>query len=440
MAACNLTIELDEPKKIRVGGEVVTGSVVVRCDKETNCKGLVISTRWTTHGRGNIDSGTAQEVTAFQGAWQAGQEYKYPFKLACATWPPTHYGTFLNVSHNVEARAKLAWATDPKAVVEFPVVASSSPADVQPTRKPAAGMGWLGWLILSAIGLIFLIAFWWLVPVVAIVVGLFWFFKSFLPKQLTGSIVTKLEPGRVRSGEVVGGHLSFTPKRSAKINGIRCTFSGVESCVSGTGSNRKTHTNELHKQVIELTGAQRLQSGQLQSFDFEISVPAGAAPSMKLTDNQILWSVEMRIDIPSWPDWTETIPLIVEPGEATAEANRLQAEQGLSAEDEWFEQVLQQLQESDDVETKQLVLDAIQEHEFTLSLEVEGEAIEPTLLSSPPGPGKWLETYDKQRDLMVELFVPASAREPAIDTVWRGRIGILGYDSENEVLSVRMLV
>jgi len=440
MAACNLKIELDEPKKIRLGGEVVTGTVVVRCDKETNCRGLIISTRWTTHGRGNIDSGTVEEETAFQGAWQSGQEYKYPFKLKCATWPPTHYGTYLNVSHNVEARAKLSWATDPKAVVEFPVVASSSPADVQPSRQQSSSMSSLGWVILSAIGLIFLIAFWWLLPIVAIVMGLIWFFKSFLPRQLTGSIETKLEPRRARAGEVIRGHLSFTPKRSVKINAIRCTFSGVESCVSGTGSKRKTHTNELYKQVVELTAGQRLPGGQLQSFDFEMTVPSGAAPSMKLSDNQVLWNIEMRIDIPSWPDWTETFPLIVEPGEVTGEASRLQSEQGLSAEDEWFEQVLQQLQESDDVEKMQMVLDAIREHEFTLSLEIEGEAIEPTLSNTSTGPGKWFESYDKQRDLIVELFVPASAREPAIDTVWRGRIGILGYDSENEILSACMLV
>ncbi len=439
MAACNLRIELDEPKKIRLGGELVSGTVVVRCDKETNCKGLVIGTRWTTHGRGNIDSGTAEEVTAFQGAWQSGQEYKYPFKLACATWPPTYYGTYLNVSHNVEARAKLAWATDPKAIVEFPVVASTSPADVQPSRKQSANMGVFGWVILSAIASIFIIAFWWLIPIVAIVLGFIWFFKSFLPRQLTGSIETSLEPRRARAGETVRGHLSFTPKRSLKINSVQYTFSGVESCVSGSGSNRKTHTNELMKQVVELTGAQRLIGGQRQSFDFEIATPAGAAPSMKLTDNQVLWSVEMRIDIPSWPDWTETFPLILEPGEAAEESDRLQIEQGLTPEDEWFEQVLQQLKESDDSERLLLVLDAIREHEFTLSLEIEGESIEPTFDYAPEGPGKWLETYDKRRDMMVELFVPASEREPAVDTVWRGRVGILGYDHENEILSARLL-
>ncbi len=441
MAACNLKIELDEPRKVRMGGDEVTGTVVVRCDKETNCKGLVISTRWTTHGRGNIDSGTAEEVTPFQGSWQAGQDYKYPFALKCATWPPTYFGTYLNVSHVVEARAKIAWAIDPKATAEFPVVATASPANLTPQRKvQQGGLGIFALVIFAIVALIFLAFFWWLIPIALIGIAVYWFFKSFLPKQLTGSIKTELEPRRVRAGEPVRGNLSFTPQRNVSINSVNFTFSGIENCVSGSGSNRKSHKNDLLKQVVELTGPQRLTSGQRQSFDFEIQVPPNAAPSMKLTDNQIQWSVLLRIDIPRWPDWTETIELIVEPGESTGEANRLEVEQAMTAEDEWFEQVLQQLQESDDTERMQLVLEAIREHEFTVTLDVAGEAFELASNYAPEVPGKWFETYDKRRDMCVELFVPSTAPEPQIDSVWRGRIGIVGYSSDDEVLSARMLV
>ena len=196
-----------------MAGEQVTGTVIVSCDKDVNCKGLTVATRWSTHGKGNIDSGVSEETVAFQGAWQAGQEYKYPFKLKVADWPPTYYGTFINVSHSVDARAKLAWATDPRATAEFPVVVATSPADVQPSRKQvASGCGWIGIIFFVAIVAMFAVAFWWLIPIVAIVVAGVWFFKSFLPRQLTGSIETKLEPRRVKPGEVACGHMSFTPK------------------------------------------------------------------------------------------------------------------------------------------------------------------------------------------------------------------------------------
>ena len=441
MAACNLKIQLDEPKKIRVGGEVLTGTVIVRCDKDTNCKGLTVCTRWTTHGRGNVDSGLGAEEVVFQGAWQAGQEYKYGFKLATASWPPTYFGTYLNVSHYVEARAKLAWATDPKASVEIPVVVTTSPADVQPSRKQSAnGCGPIGWVLLGLILLVFAVAFIWLVPIIAIVAVIVWFFKSFLPKQLTGSIETKLEPRRVKAGGVVHGHLSFTPKRSVNINSINYKFTGAENCSSGSGSNRKSHKIDLSQQVGELAGTQRLTAGQLQSFDFEIKVPANAAPSMKLIDNEVVWTVELRVDIPKWPDWTETFTMIVEPSEqAGVESGRLEADQARSADEEWFDQVLEQLQGSTDAERLNLVLAAIREHEFKVTFEIEAELIAPKTNYLPEEPGVWLETYDSDRDLYVALFVPNTLVAPQIDTTWSGRIGVLDYISQDELLIARML-
>ena len=440
MAACNLKIQLDEPKKIRVAGDQVTGTVIVSCDKDVNCKGLTVATRWSTHGKGNIDSGVSEQTVAFQGAWQAGKEYKYPFKLKVADWPPTYYGTFINVSHSVDARAKLAWATDPRAIAEFPVVVATSPADVQPSRKQVSGgCGWIGIIFFVAIVAMFAVAFWWLIPIVAIVVAGVWFFKSFLPRQLTGSIETKLEPRRVKPGKVVRGQLSFTPKWSVNINAIKYTFSGVERCVSGSGSNRTTHNHELTQLVEPLVGSQRLPAGQLQSFDFEITVPTSAAPSMKLIDNEVLWTVELRIDIPRWPDWTETFPLIVEPRSQAEETSRVEAERADAGEDEWLDQVIDQLQESEDAGSLRLILDAIREHEFMVSLEVEGDQDAAVAKYTPEVPGKWLAAYDSRHGLDVCLFVPSSLATPAEEAIWRGRIGIVDYDSDEELLIARVI-
>lgn len=441
MAACNLNIQLDEPKKVRVGGEVVTGTVIVRCDKDTNCKGLSVSTRWTTHGRGNVDSGVGDEGVLFQGAWQAGQEYKYGFKLAAASWPPTYYGTYLNVSHCVEAQAKLAWAVDPKATVEFPVVATTSPDDVQPSRKQlASGCGPFGWVIFGLIALVLFVFFWWVIPIIAVIGLVIWFFKSFLPKQLTGSIETKLEPRRSKAGDVVRGHLSFTPKRNLNINAINYTLTGVENCTSGSGSNRKSHKHELSIDTGQLAGRQRLLAGQPQKFDFEITIPAGAAPSMKLMDNEVTWTVVLRVDIPKWPDWTETFTLIVEPSaQAGDELRRNESGQTRSADDEWFDQVLEQLQGSNEAGQLRMVLDAIREHEFKVTLDIEDTQESPTSNYLPEEPGVWLETYDSDRDLYVELFVPARLVVPPIETKWSGRIGVVDYVSDEDLLVARML-
>ena len=440
MATCNLKIELDEPKKVRFGGDTVTGTVIVNCEKDSNCKGLEISTAWSTHGRGNLDQGVGELAVAYQGFWQAGQEYRYPFKMKVAAWPPTYYGTYLNVSHSVVARAKLAWQTDPRVEKEFPVVARSSPAYLQPVRQQISGSSKLViWMILAIIGLVFGIAFLWLLPFILLIVGLVWFFKFFLPKQLTGSVKCDVEPKRVQAGDRIKGQLSFTPKRGLKVNSVGYTISCVEKCVSGSGSNRKTHIHELLKRSESLVAESRLPAGQLQSFDVEYVLPPNAAPSMKLSDNEITWSIVFRIDIPSWPDWTETITLIVAPSEGVSgDAAQPQVE-GLSqrsGEDEWFDQVLEQLQGSGDRDRLQLVLGAIREHEFTVSLTIEEELDSVGTHVLPDTDGRWLYTLDEQRDLDVALFVPYTMETPLLETVWRGRIGILDYSEEEETLSL----
>jgi hypothetical protein len=134
MASCNLTIEIDEPSRVRVGGETVTGTVVVTAEKDVNCKGLEVSCCWMTHGRGNVARGDAETQTLYQGEWQSGQVYRYPFKLKSSTWPPSYYGNYLNVGHYIEARAKLPWKLDPEVQQEFPLVATETPADLTPTQ------------------------------------------------------------------------------------------------------------------------------------------------------------------------------------------------------------------------------------------------------------------------------------------------------------------
>ena len=156
MAACTLTVQLDDPTRARVGGEPISGTVIVVTDKEVQCKGLNVTSHWATHGRGNVAQGEVEVKTLFQGGWQAGQEYRYPFSLATATWPPTYYGHHLNVSHFVQADAEIPWSINPRATTEYRVIAVESPADLTPVDNKVAQSSWIGWAIgIVIIGLLF---------------------------------------------------------------------------------------------------------------------------------------------------------------------------------------------------------------------------------------------------------------------------------------------
>ena len=436
MAACTLKIELDDAYRPRSGGEELSGSVVVQCHKNIQCNGLEVSTGWKTHGRGNVDSGVCETVTVYSGAWQAGQTYRYSFKLHAGTWPPTYHGNFLNVRHAVSAQAKIPWSFDPKTEFEFPLVVNESPVDLQPTRPELSGIGkYIGWIIAGILLLVFGFLLIWLVPILLIIGGLVWFFKSYLPKQMTGNVEFTVEPVRAKPGTVIAGHLKFTPRRNATINNIRYRVRCIEQCVSGSGSNRKTHTHELLQVSEELAGGQVLSAGMPQEFRFEYQLPVQAAPSLDLNDNDLKWSVEARIDIPRWPDWSKEIPVIVEPaGEVvSATPDGFVAAEPLSPEDQWLREVLEQLQQSSqDPERLALVLQAIKEHRFKMAVILEEESQPPP--ANSPGPGQWFDGYLVDPELAVQLFVPADRPVPELEVKWLVLVQIVDFDPKRESL------
>jgi hypothetical protein len=132
MAACELKIQLDDPQRPRTGGESVKGAIRVKTTERVKCSALEVSSFWSTHGRGNVERGEVDSAVLFQGEWEPVREYEYPFQLKSAAWPPSYYGTYLNVGHYIGARAKVPWSFDPKTQVEFTVVATAAPDDLKP--------------------------------------------------------------------------------------------------------------------------------------------------------------------------------------------------------------------------------------------------------------------------------------------------------------------
>lgn len=127
MAKCDLSIELDEPNRVYHEGEKVQGVVHVKVDSTVKCTGLVLSTGWKTHGRGNVTSGSVEETTVFSGQWTQGTSCEYRFSLSAGDWPQTYHGQFLSIDHYVEAKAKIPWSFDPKAATPFMVRVTQLP-------------------------------------------------------------------------------------------------------------------------------------------------------------------------------------------------------------------------------------------------------------------------------------------------------------------------
>lgn len=450
MAACQIVIALDDTQP-RSAGAPITGTIIVRVEKQVNCKGLVARCFWSTHGRGNIDTGEVDKQTLFDGTWQAGQEYRYPFKLNTAAWPPTYYGTYLNVGHYVEAKAKLSWATDPKAMVEFPVVATTAPEDLKPTTAPAQKMNVIVWMIAVLVAVLVLVAFSAvlviLLPIILLIAGLVWVFKVFLPKRITGPVSCELKAPQVTAGETVEAQLTFTPQRNSTINGIEWTISCIEECSSGSGSNRQTHRHEVLKETKRASETLRLTAGQKQSFDFRFQLPENAPPSLKFSDNHVKWNVVGRIDIPSWPDWIKTLPVIVSPNASAALAppvvgsaalGTTAAEPAVStekaqADEEWFRQVIQQIEQTQhQPEQLAIVIGAVRDFEFQVTATIEDEIDTPEFEDEAEferlDEAEWWTAYCPAQNVSLALaweVTPPSIR-PGV--AWTGSAVIVGYD------------
>jgi hypothetical protein len=336
MAKCDLSIELDQPDAVYEGGGTIAGVVRVIADGDVNCSALEVQSGWRTHGRGNIASGTGEQTTLFSGQWHAGERYEYRFELSIAEWPPSYHGHYLNVDHFIDARAKIPWGYDPTASAPFLMRPVREGEGARVSKNVTEMNGLVGWIVgFLAMGL--LIAF--LVGMIVagpfalvflafpLLGGVIWFFRKFLPRWLLGEVRGHFPIEMVSPGESAEGELTIEPKRGVSINGITLVFRAREECVSGSGSNRKTHTYVLFERTEVLEDAITLAPGVKHRFPLNVTFPPDAPFTLDLDDNQLIWSATLRVDIPKWPDWVNEIPLKVVP---SAKVPSEQLSQGVS--------------------------------------------------------------------------------------------------------------
>jgi hypothetical protein len=430
-----LTVALDDPGRPCIGGEKVRGSVVVRADQAVTCRGLEVTSCWATHGSGNIDRGEIDHATLFQGAWDEGREYRYPFELDTAAWPPTYYGRLLNVGQFVEARAKLSWATDPKATVEIPVVVTAAPDNLTPVTK-SRSPSVLGWVVGLVLGLLLLVPLLMLLgmmivfvlPLLAIGGAVTWFVWSYLPSRLTGRVECEVAPLRVAAGGTINVSLKFTPRRSLTINGITWKVTATERCEAGSGSNRKTHTHIAFQHSRRLAEPGLLEAGLQKVYAFEFPVSLTAPPSLKFNDNELRWDAEVRIDMPGWPDWVKAFKLAVAPAANLPERSPTVAENPPPTpsprSDLTFDEVAKLIVAlAADPGRRRLVVEKISGQSFDITLD----------LDSPEGDdgriGRWLDGWHRATDLDVEVRWPEGS-DPPITPVsgWKGTATFSGFD------------
>jgi hypothetical protein len=395
-----------------------------------------------------------EEKNIFQGEWEADQDYKYPFTLATASWPPTYYGTHLNVTHYVEATADLPWKIDPKVKADYLLFATTAPEGLSPTATPVK-TNIFGRIILGLILLVCLVPLVMLsavlVPIVLGIGGAYWFFRVLLPKIVLGKVDCTVEPLNGALGGVLRGQLAFTPRRDLTINGANWTLKCVEACTAGSGTDRVTHKHEVLSQTQALIPAGTLGAGKPVRLDFDYRLPTRAPPSMKFTDNEINWVGEVRIDIPRWPDFVKEFKLIVGPHpddsahiiglspyvdvEGTDDVDPTSEPEAELA----FEEVVDQIQKSQaDVDQLSAVIEAVRGLTFQVTADLQGWMFQTTEAQSQHE-GQWVSAQYEDEMALSLLWPPGQSPPQGTVYDWSGSVHILEFDVEHQRLLLEVV-
>ena len=321
MSKCDIVVEFDKDDRTFHAGEIISGKVYVTPNKDVSCNGVLIAIGWATHGRGNKDDALIDALEYDSKQFLAGQTVAYEFRFESPSAPLTYHGHYLNVDHYLSVRLDVPWSLDPKAREEYLLLPGPACApvgeiyDVTETGEPKKAMGCA--LAVAAVIAVVSLSFGFL-PVIIIAWALtvflgFKVFRNAMASRLLGEAVFKLARHRAAPGELLPVSIEFSPTRPFGINGITASLKGVEEVVSGSGTNRTTHTKTICEQHYALSDAAQLSAGS-QAVSGEILIPETDAWTFHADDNKLTWNVTLRVGIPNWPDWLSSAELELIPG------------------------------------------------------------------------------------------------------------------------------
>ena len=324
MSKCDISIQLDERDPTFRRGDTVTGTVTIDVNKNVNCRALKIAGYWKTHGRGNRDSARYANKVVYEGDLMAGETQTYPFSIPIEDWVPlTYHGKLINIDHYVDVRLDIPWGFDPKKQRELIILPGTGGRIVEPEQpdpdalglKIGRVIGAIATVVLCLVG-IFTLALCVGVPILAagLATGYFTFRKQLAERRL-GEVNVTIDTSVVAPGDSLPITVSFTPRKAGTINQVLATLTATETAISGSGTNKSTHTNKLYNLPFNLQGPESFQAHQKVTFSGTLSMPDTDAYSFDTGDNEVSWGLKVKIDIPMWPDWLQKLNLALVPRE-----------------------------------------------------------------------------------------------------------------------------
>ena len=342
---CDFTFTFDKQDRIYEVGERVTGTLHLTPTRRLPCRGVSLRLFWRTHGRGNKTRGESITVeTDFrEPTLEPAQTYSVPFSFDAPPGPLTYRGHYLNVDWYLGTTLDLPrrpGLLDPKAETEFMLLPAEGvsvdlgPAYDVPLTSDVFSGGAVQWsavifgFVFSSFALVFMLTalvvsagalpsiLFLIIPSIFFLLGLFIIFgglRNRLAQGRLGVVEVSLSERELMPGDTLTCQVSFTPTRPFELRRVRFRLEAKEKVVSGSGTNKTTHTHTAFEEIVTPLELQSASAGRKVEAAQTFTLPLDAPYTFAADDNKLLWTLNVLIDTKGPLDWSRDYPLAVVP-------------------------------------------------------------------------------------------------------------------------------
>ncbi len=334
-------LDLDDDQKLFQPGDKIVGTVYVRVDRPCAEVRLEIARQWRTTGRARPRSGGSDEILLFEGDWDGGETYEYPFIFHVPPGPYSYHGRLLAVDWYVSAKARFGESSTETAEETFAVEAAGDEREFVVGDTTSDGNGrsaelsgaqrvlWvLGTLLLAATGV------WLLYPNVAALPGASWatllssvgcfglaawsghnYLQRTRGEDDNGVFEPSAEDYQVEPGDHVSFVVELQPNFKTTPKAVTAVLKGYEHVLFDDGDTTHADIHRFHEESVSIEPVNEgaLARGQTASYRVNFRVPADAPYSFYCPNASVGWAIEVHVDVGTWPDWRRDFPLVVRP-------------------------------------------------------------------------------------------------------------------------------
>ena len=262
-----------------------------------------------------------------------------PFSFPAPAGPLTYRGHLLNVDWYVRAVLDVPAVPgflDPKAETELLLLPAGVPVSLGPnyeppgSEMPGSAVVWslvIFGAVFSGVGLVVFLSLLGsaaaLFPLIFVLAGMFFIFlgvRNALAARQLGEVTLSLSRRELVPGDGLECELSFTPLKEVQLKRLRFVLKAQERVVQGSGTDKKTHQHAVYEETRLSLTQRTLAKNESVKASESFQIPLDAPYTFVASDNKLVWSVDVLIDVQGVLDWHRDVPLTVCPWREQASA------------------------------------------------------------------------------------------------------------------------